>query len=45
MSNPFLQKIGFLFCTTRGVTIGGNVDARIKSFDFAKNFMIKTIQD
>jgi len=45
MSNPFLQKIGFLFCTTRGVTIGGNVAARIKSFDFAKNFMIKTIQD
>ncbi|MAV04112.1 MAG: hypothetical protein CMC31_00410 [Flavobacteriaceae bacterium] len=45
MSNSFLQKIGFLFCTSRGVTIGGNSEARNKSFGFAKDFMIRTIQD
>jgi hypothetical protein len=43
MSNSFLQKIGFLFCTNRGVTIGGNKEARIKSFDFAKDFMTNTL--
>ena len=30
MSNPFLQKLGFLFCVDRGVTIGGNKDARLR---------------
>ncbi len=43
MSNSILQKIGFLFCTSRGVTIGGNSEARKKSYIFAKNFMIKTL--
>ena len=43
MSNAFLQKIGFLFCATRGVTIGGNFDARKESFKFARDFMIKTL--
>ena len=43
MSNSFLQKIGFLFCTSRGVTIGGNKEARKNSFLFAKEFMIKTL--
>ncbi|MDA7810659.1 dienelactone hydrolase family protein [Flavobacteriaceae bacterium] len=43
MSNSFLQKIGFLFCTTRGVTIGGNKEARKNSFLFAKEFMTKTL--
>ena len=45
MSNSFLQKIGFLFCTSRGVTIGGNTEARNNSFGFAKDFMIRTFQD
>ncbi len=45
MKNPILQKIGFLFCTTRGVTIGGNPVARKKSFSFAKKFMIQTLFD
>ena len=43
MTNPFLQKIGFLFCVERGVTIGGNKAARKKSFKFAEDFMIKTL--
>ena len=43
MTNPFLQKIGFLFCVERGVTIGGNKTARSKSFKFAKEFMQKTL--
>ena len=43
MSNPFLQKIGFMMCVSRGVSIGGNSEAREKSFNFSKNFMKKTI--
>jgi len=43
MSNSFLQKMGFLFCTSKGVTIGGNSEARNKSFIFAKDFMTKTL--
>lgn len=43
MTNPFLQKIGFLFCVERGVTIGGNKSARKKSFKFAEDFMKKTL--
>ena len=43
MTNPFLQKIGFLFCVERGVTIGGNKAARKKSFKFAEDFMKKTL--
>ena len=43
MTNPFLQKIGFLFCVARGETIGGNKAARKKSFKFAEDFMIKTL--
>ena len=43
MSNAFLQKVGFLFCATKGVTIGGNPDARVQSFKFARDFMIKTL--
>ncbi|MGB1169173.1 MAG: dienelactone hydrolase family protein [Flavobacteriaceae bacterium] len=39
MSNPMLQKIGFLFCVDRGVNVGGNLDARKKSLAFAKKFM------
>ena len=43
MSNPLLQKIGFMFCVTRGVNYGGNPVARKKSFTFAEEFMIKTL--
>ena len=45
MSNPFLQKLGFMFCVSRGVTIGGNASARKKSFEFAKQFMLKTLSN
>ena len=45
MTNPFLQKIGFLFCVERGVTIGGNKTARSKSFKFAKEFMQKYLSN
>ena len=43
MSNPILQKIGFLFCVERGVDYGGNPTSRKKSFKFAKDFMRKTL--
>ena len=43
MSNPFLQKIGFVMCVTRGVYFGGNPQAREKSFNFSKEFMKKTL--
>jgi len=43
MSNPFLQKIGFMMCVTRGVDFGGNPEARVKSFEFSKDFMQKTL--
>ena len=40
---PLLQKIGFMFCVTRGVNYGGNPVARRKSFTFSEEFMIKTL--
>ncbi|HIF48743.1 MAG TPA: hypothetical protein EYQ68_02435 [Cytophagales bacterium] len=43
MSNPFLQKLGFMLCVKRGVSFGGNPIAREKSFAFAKKFMSQTI--
>lgn len=43
MSNPLLQKIGFMFCVTRGVNYGGNPVARKKSFIFSKEFMRRTL--
>ena len=43
MSNSLLQKIGFMFCVTRGVNYGGNPVARRKSFTFSEEFMIKTL--
>ena len=43
MSNPFLQKVGFMFCVSRGVEYGGNPKARNKSFIFSKDFMRKTL--
>ena len=45
MSNPLLQKIGFIFCVERGVDIGGNPQARKKSFSFAKEFMNTTLKE
>ena len=44
MTNSFLQKIGFLFCTSRGVHIGGNSIARKNSFEFSVDFMNKTLR-
>ena len=43
MSNPILQKVGFLFCVERGVDIGGNPEARKKSLNFANNFMKRVL--
>ncbi|MEO2148034.1 MAG: dienelactone hydrolase family protein, partial [Flavobacteriaceae bacterium] len=43
MSNPFLQKIGFIMCVSKGVDFGGNPQAREKSFTFSKEFMKKTL--
>ena len=44
MSSPFMQKIGFLFCVERGVTLGGNPQAGEMDFKFAKDFMKKTLK-
>ena len=43
MSNSVLQKVGFMFCASKGVTIGGNSAARTQSFIFAKKFMLDTL--
>ena len=43
MSNPFLQKLGFMLCVKRGVSFGGNPVSREKSFVFANEFMTKTL--
>jgi len=43
MSNALLQKLGFLFCVSKGVSVGGNPIAREKSFVFANYFIIKTL--
>ena len=45
MSSPLMQKFGFLFCVERGVNIGGNPEARKKSFEFASSFMSKTLMN
>ena len=44
MSSPFMQKIGFLFCVERGVTLGGNPAAREKAFKFSIDFMEETLK-
>ena len=44
MSSPFMQKIGFLFCVEKGVTLGGNPMARKKAFKFAIDFMEETLK-
>jgi dienelactone hydrolase len=43
MSNPFLQKLGLMFCVKRGINYGGNPVSREKSFVFANEFMTKTL--
>ena len=43
MSNPFLQKLGLMFCVERGAYFGGNPASREKSFVFANKFMTKTL--
>ena len=44
MTNALLQKIGFLFCAKKGVTIGGNLCARKEAFVFAKDFMLRSLR-
>ena len=41
MTTPLRQKIALGLCADRGTTIGGNVEARKASFEFARNFMTK----
>ena len=36
MSNPTLQKIGFLFCVERGVDYGGNPTSRKNHLNLQK---------
>ena len=44
MSNPTLQKLGFMFCVEKGVHIGGNPEARKQSLAFAQDFMQKHLR-
>ena len=39
MSGPLMQKLGFLFCVERGVTIGGHPPSRAKALPMALAFM------
>ena len=41
MNNSFLQKLGFAFCAKKGVSIGGNKEARVASMSFANTFMTR----
>ena len=41
MITPLRQKIALGLCADRGTTIGGNVEARKASFEFARSFMTK----
>ena len=41
MTTPLRQKIALGLCADRGTTIGGNVEARRASFEFARSFMTK----
>ena len=41
MTTPLRQKIALGLCADRGTTIGGNVEARKASFEFARSFMTK----
>ena len=45
MSNSILQKIGLIFCVDRGVDFGGNPISRRRSFEFSKDFMMKTLME
>ena len=45
MSNSILQKFGLIFCVDRGVDYGGNPISRKKSFEFSKDFMMKTLME
>jgi len=43
MTSPLFQKIGLAMCAKRGPTYGGNQNAKIAAFKFAKKFMIKNL--
>ena len=43
MITSFRQKVALGCYADRGTTIGGNPEARAKSFNFARNFMIKNL--
>lgn len=45
MSNSILQKFGLIFCVDRGVDYGGNPISRRRSFEFSKDFMMKTLME
>lgn len=45
MTSPFLQKIGFSLCTSRGTTIEGNPSSKLKAHMFATSFMKKHLVD
>ena len=45
LSTPMMQKIGLAFCADRGVTYGGNKEAREKSKAYAMYFMKKNLID
>tara|TARA_B110000495_G_C23001532_1_gene591141 strand:- start:856 stop:1806 length:951 start_codon:yes stop_codon:yes gene_type:complete len=45
MTTPLLQKIGVSMCAKRGPKYGGNKEAKAASLKFAKDFMIKHLNN
>ena len=43
MITPFRQKVALVWCADQGTNIECNLEARAKSFNFARKFMIKNL--
>ena len=44
INTPLRQKLALLTCAGRGPTMGGNKDAREKSFKFSADFFIENLK-
>lgn len=45
MTSPFLQKLGFSFCVSRGTTVEGNSASKLKAHMFSTSFMKRYLID
>ena len=43
MITPFRQKVALVWCADQGTNIECNLEARAKSFNFARKFIIKNL--